>query len=275
MNTDRGPPPTTDSSSDPNDSVDQNPVGGPLARLGKKLFGGSFETLTAFSDAQRMERLRECEGLELALSDCHRVRERMLQAQRAGESVNAAYAEAAADERLTSIRDTREGMKISRLFGWSEPTARESLPKMPWKGDNEPDRETQSVHTTPPGNGTEDSTSMSFGTGKNGNEGAEVQPRAVQIPTCARESHAAWACRGLAVGCGDRIAILRDCFRRGEEEAAATIKEMTGGDINSWDGDASKLPRVSCVDEQKYLSACVLQREAEMEKRVRERGTKA
>lgn len=76
-------------------------------------------------------------------------------------------------------------------------------------------------------------------------------------PGCLRETHALWACRSTALGCGSPLVQLRDCFR---EHTAAQLLTSPGTAYTDDDGhhnkkDAGK--NIPCSEYQRNVSECV------------------
>lgn len=102
--------------------------------------------------------------------------------------------------------------------------------------------------------------------------GEKTKQRAAAETSCIREEHALWACRAVALKCGQQLVALRDCF--GEHTADELLSQdktaydcrissgAGGGGNGSSDmgnvvRDSPTLPNVPCAAFQDALGVCV------------------
>ena len=221
--------------------------------------------------------------------DCVRVRERIMRissSSSGGRGGGGGEAKEEDDngpelERRRVIGSSREGAKLSTYFGWTPPLGeRPGAGQDGWDGRGisgglvgEGEAEAALVVGNPAAAAemTTDAAAVTFGAGSGG--GAEAGAVIPKIPSCSRETHAVWACRAMAVGCGEQLKFMRWCFQDGEERAmaAAVSAHGKGEDPASASVEAAGGRSGGCVLEQRALSSCVLRGEEELEKRVRER----
>lgn len=102
---------------------------------------------------------------------------------------------------------------------------------------------------------------------------SEADAKAVRrgiIRSCARERHAVWACRGVAIGCGKDLAALKACF---EDEGAPLVltHPKTAYEPTQSSGGYRPIP---CHALQERLGRCVTVGAAELlERRQKQKDT--
>ena len=86
--------------------------------------------------------------------------------------------------------------------------------------------------------------------------------------TCAREQHALWACRAVAVGCGLELGNLKRCF---DEEGPMSV---LSNPQNQYEGKAPKSRKggeIPCGGLQQQVGQCVNTGLRELDERERDR----
>lgn len=81
--------------------------------------------------------------------------------------------------------------------------------------------------------------------------------------TCQRELHAVWACRAIAVGCGEDLVRLRNCF---DKATPAVI--LAGEPVYE---QASK--QVPCGELQQRMASCIQKSAMDLQQRVEARSS--
>ena len=162
-------------------------------RLAKTLFASPNSPFTAFADRQRVERLEACQALEQNLLTC----------QSMVENQNS-------DSKSYSIPPSKSAVRIARFFKWRdgdggstvvthEPSAKQNL----FSDALTEQTEKPAAATTP-------------------------RPAQAQVfnKGCSIETHELWACRSLALGCGNFLMDLRRCWEN--ETTQRKIAELEG-----------------------------------------------
>jgi hypothetical protein len=80
-------------------------------------------------------------------------------------------------------------------------------------------------------------------------------------PTCAREVHAQWGCRAVALACSPDLIKLKNCFNAIGKDEVLSVPYFGYAP-----GDESK--SIPCREIQESLGKCVAERAAELELRV-------
>ncbi|KAL7450219.1 hypothetical protein ACHAWC_002173, partial [Mediolabrus comicus] len=172
----------------PDDSRD-----GPIDRLAKALFASPSSPLTAFADRQRLERLEQCKQLEDILLSCQTVNEVRENGDRASANTDAGSA----------ANKSRSEARIKRFFKWNE--------SQETNGSNDDNNTSSNVFS--------DATASIYGDG--GGESSDVKQVRNRLNTntspqyskdCIKETHEMWACRALALGCGNHLSNLKQCW---------------------------------------------------------------
>ena len=96
---------------------------------------------------------------------------------------------------------------------------------------------------------------------------------------CRREEHAVWACRAVAVGCGQPLTQLRDCFdEQGPERILVSRYTTKGKGANSQTSytdaplDDKKKTKIPCHDYQRAVGTCVASNLHDLQQRVERRN---
>eukprot|EP00573_Skeletonema_grethae_P002984 CAMPEP_0201687364 /NCGR_PEP_ID=MMETSP0578-20130828/1463_1 /ASSEMBLY_ACC=CAM_ASM_000663 /TAXON_ID=267565 /ORGANISM="Skeletonema grethea, Strain CCMP 1804" /LENGTH=216 /DNA_ID=CAMNT_0048171515 /DNA_START=60 /DNA_END=710 /DNA_ORIENTATION=- len=204
---------------------------GPIDRLAKSLFASPGSPFTAFADKQRSERLEQCKGLEDILMAC----------QKANAADDAGVAAAAPTELEPK---SRSEARIKRFFKWNGPD----------QGNND---DKSSV--------LKDATDSILDGGNSGNSDNINQPQRLNNNSsryskgCTQETHEMWACRALALGCGNHLSDLRRCW-----SDASSVQNK--GELTFKDGDSGS--DASCRGIQQQMARCVLKNTAELKERM-------
>jgi hypothetical protein len=77
------------------------------------------------------------------------------------------------------------------------------------------------------------------------------------VSSCARERHAVWACRGVAVGCGKELGALKQAFD--EQGPLAILYEPRTAYESTSPPSSSSSSTIPCAESQYTLGACVRQ----------------
>ena len=240
--------PASRSNDDSDDAED-----GIMDRLAKTLFAHPSSPLTAFADRQRMDRIEQCKELERILSACRSAKHVRDAARGAGEEIKDAPDNMAGD-----IPTSRSGAKIARFFKWDDPPGT--------------DDERNNDQTAERGVLDQAVTSL-YDNGSGDDEGKKGKQHSVSRPRfsedCAIETHELWACRALAVGCGNHLADLRRCWS--DRHSASTVKMRDGG-VYFYEGTKEEK---SCRDIQMSMARCVNRHTEELNERERVRASPA
>ena len=214
----------------PNDNQD-----GPIDRLAKSLFASPGSPFTAFADKQRSERLEQCKDLEDILMACQR-------ANKVGADDNSG---AVATNHNESVENSsRSEARIKRFFKWNEP--------------HQSNDDKSSVLQ-------DAAASILDGDGDIRDRNDNNQSRrlnnnaALYSKGCIRETHEMWACRALALGCGNHLSDLKRCW-----SDASSVQNK--GELTFKDGDSGL--DASCSGIQQQMARCVLKNTAELKERM-------
>ena len=239
---------TNDNSDDAEDGI--------MDRLAKTLFAHPSSPLTAFADRQRMDRIEQCKELERILSAC-RSAKHVRDAARggAGEGIK----EAPDNIMAGDIPTSRSGAKIARFFKWD---------------DDPPGTDDERNNDQTAERGVLDQAVTSLrDNGSGGDEGKKGKQHSVSRPRfsedCAIETHEMWACRALALGCGNHLADLRRCWS--DRHSASTVKMRDEG-VYFYEGTKEEK---SCRDIQMSMARCVNRHAEELNERERVRASPA
>mmetsp|Transcript_36968 Transcript_36968/g.75367 ORF Transcript_36968/g.75367 Transcript_36968/m.75367 type:complete len:223 (-) Transcript_36968:99-767(-) len=216
----------------PNDNQD-----GPMDRLAKSLFASPGSPFTAFADKQRAERLEQCKDLEDILMACQRANE---------VGVDNAGAPAAASGDVSVATKSRSEARIKRFFKWNgEETGQSNDDKSSVLQDA-----TASILDGDGDNSDRD----------NNNQSRRMNNKAsLYSKNCVQETHEMWACRALALGCGNHLSDLRRCW-----SDASSVQNK--GELTFKDGDSGS--DASCRGIQQLMARCVLKNTAELKERM-------
>ncbi|KAL3777241.1 hypothetical protein HJC23_013222 [Cyclotella cryptica] len=213
---------------------------GVFDRLATKLFASTSSPLSAFADQQRAERLASCRQLESILNSC--------QAELKNEA-----ADFNADT-LTSgdvtVATTRSGIRIARFFRWNLPHA----------DHNKSDSSEIVGGTIKNADGTERLGHDNYGNVKsNFSHG------------CHKETHELWACRALALGCGNYLSDLRRCWDE-TSQIHARNNSPTNQNSASENDDVRRNRRAdACREIQQNMAKCVTKNASELAERIEAR----
>lgn len=77
----------------------------------------------------------------------------------------------------------------------------------------------------------------------------------IRIRPCVREEHAVWACRSVALQCGNRLAALKSCFD--EAGPDVVLRQSTQTAYQSSTANAAELQGIPCQTFQQKVGECV------------------
>lgn len=221
------------SSTNNNDDDDGDGV---MMRLAKRLFASPNSPLTEFADRQRIERIEKCRELERILKACQAANK----ARNAGNELDTNAPSPDEDD----YEATRSSTRIARFFKWKE-------------GED--------------GNGPQEQHTLSDAANSFTDAGLDAPGVATKKKPnkrsysegCGIETHELWACRALALGCGNHLRDLRYCWE--DANLAQAIKNSDGVTYAS---SGSGTSENSCRDIQLSMSKCVNRNAAELAERV-------
>jgi hypothetical protein len=220
---------------------------GIMDRLAKTLFASPSSPLTAFADRQRVERLEQCQQFERILEACQ-------SASRNSVNVDEQLRESVAP--VNGVPNSRSGERITRFFGWNSRNSSDQ----------------QSA-----GSVLDDAAAAaSMYNGEKISEDVEVTKDQVKREPilrtrfsegCAIETHELWACRALAVGCGNHLAELRQCWSNANAERSSLVASKSKEEGIEFYNEKSN--DTSCRNIQLSMARCVHNSTAELQERVR------
>jgi hypothetical protein len=181
-----------------------------------------------FSDQQRLERLQSCQDLSACVKNCLHIQRAMI-AKKMPEQQKMDMESCVAGIRMVKYYDWREGQP-TRIMGEDDTLQANTLVNVP---------SAATKQTFVPGD---------------------------VPPTCAREVHSLWGCRGVALACAPDVIALRKCFHdQGDKEQVLSVPYF--GYQEGVDVDKS----IPCRELQEQLGKCVAVRATELEERVTSR----
>jgi hypothetical protein len=157
-----------------------------------------FETLkeqfVAFSDSQRLERLKECQDLQILLNACTKRRQQ--------DPTTPTPASALQHQLVADLEDVPAGFKMMRYFEWRT-------------------KELVRVQDT---DGSTHVLAMP----------STTEQQQQHMMTCAREAHALWACRAVTLACAPDLNQLKQCFdQEGKMAVLSHSQTAYDGNTNS------------------------------------------
>ena len=210
---------------------------GPIDRLAKSLFASPGSPFTAFADKQRSERLEQCKDLEDILMAC----------QRANKVDSVDDAGAAATDHNESVENTsRSEARIKRFFKWNESSQQSNDDKSSVLQD--------AAASILDGDGDAIDKNNDNAQSRRLNNNAAIYSKG-----CIRETHEMWACRALALGCGNHLSDLRKCW-----SDASSVQNK--GELTFKDDDSGS--DASCSGIQQQMARCVVKNTAELKERM-------
>ena len=271
-----------------------------------------WSKINSFSDKQRCQRLQACQDITKCVQNC-------LQRQRAALSLldSSAAAAAAADDgngnttimvkkqqqqqeeqpiELLDIEHCVAGIRMMKYFQWRESEAHNYPLSSTKVAVADATAATTAVGIGIPTTTTttgalvvdkEEHADESIHDNNNINNNININPpqQQLEIPTCAREIHAQWACRAVSLACSPHLIRLRECFDEiGKQEVLsvpyfgyATSTSTTTTSTSTSDNTIHNVQqhdnynatkRIPCRELQASLGKCVAERAAELEQRV-------
>ena len=218
-----------------------------------RLWGRLQDGFEAASDQQRVERLDQCRVLESILQSCRQEQELARQAKR------------------NRLNASSSGGRSSSYWWW------------PFSGGSAA-ASSHEPSTPIPSSSTND-------TGHNHHQlTLENTPGGIRmlrffhwrelpadfpVHNCRRQEHAVWACRAVAVGCGQPLTQLRDCFDEQGPERILVSRYGKGRTQTSYT-DASADDRlkqsIPCHEYQRAVGTCVASNLHDLQQRVEQRN---
>lgn len=216
---------------------------GIMDRLARALFASPSSPLTAFADRQRVERLEQCRQFERIVEACQSA---------------ARYKSDVVDEQQRrsfapsdDVPTSRSGERISRFFGWGPHSSDQK------KGGSVLDEAASSIYDR-----EKDTEEVGEITNILVKKEQKVRPRFSE--GCAIETHELWACRALAVGCGNILAELRQCWSDAERKSLVASKTEEGMEFYN-----DKSNDKSCRSIQLKMARCVNDNSSELHERIK------
>jgi hypothetical protein len=207
---------------------------GPIDRLAKSLFASPGSPFTAFADKQRSERLEQCKQLEDILMAC----------QKANEVVDTTGGAVATDISVTNT--SRSEARIKRFFQWNEPQQ---------SNDDKSSVLRDATASILDGDGDNNDEKLT----RNNQSQRLNNNSSLYSKGCIKETHEMWACRALALGCGNHLSDLRRCW-----SDASSVQNK--GELTFKDGDSGS--DASCRGIQQQMARCVVKNTAELKERM-------
>ena len=227
-----GMPPASDNDKD-----------GFVDRLAKAIFASPDSPLTAFADRQRVERLEQCGELQRIVDACHAAANRSTNNDTSNDNISS----------NVDIPSSKSATRISRFFKWisidQSSAAQQQI-----------DINASDVFTEAASSFTNDNESES---GNIQRSKTNNSSRTSYSKGCVIETHELWACKALAVGCGNFLSDLRQCWTQQQIEDAQRSENEGMTYHNS--------SRDSCRDIQINMGRCVKKNIKELDDRAAKR----
>jgi hypothetical protein len=198
------------------------------------VFEALKEQFVAFSDSQRLERLKECQDLQILLNACLQRRQQEDPTSPKPTTVSTTKPHGAID-----LEDVPTGFKMMRYFEWRT-------------------KELVRVKDT---DGSTHILAM---------PSAEEQQQQPHLMTCAREAHALWGCRAVTLACAPDLNHLKQCFDTQGKMAVLSHSE-TAYERNPNANSTANITNLPCLAQQQRMGSCVTTKAAELQERVRQR----
>ena len=220
---------------------DNNDKDGFVDRLAKSIFASPDSPFTAFADRQRVERLEQCGELQRIVDACHAA---------ANSTKNDTSNNVDVD-----IPSSKSAKRISRFFKWN------SVDQSSAAQQQQTDTSSSDVFTEAASSFTNDNESKN--SNKERSKTSSNSSRTSYSKGCVIETHELWACKALAVGCGNFLSDLRQCWTQQQIEDAQRSKNdgMTYHNSN----------RDNCRDIQIDMGRCVKKNIKELDDRAAKR----
>jgi hypothetical protein len=268
------------------------------------MFSSLKDKITSFSDDQRLERLKQCMDIQLALDECERVASIVDNAKRGSNSEIDFQQEEASSTSSTStwrkkiwnksassdgdatqpqkdiieedpepkirLEDTRSGMKMNRYFEWGlvNHKAQAAIAEMRENGAAWSSlRPSSSDAQNDSTNSTMNDTTFDATLDNSTSFENSTIPSSSSSPSCScpRETHALWGCRAMAFGCAPDLVEMKKCFKN--------KLGTTNPSSLHYEDSEDNIPSSSCGLEQKKLADCVLKNWTEMNERLDRRDS--
>lgn len=201
----------------------------------KSATGGIASRINEFMDQQRLERLKQCQEIDAVLKQCLQRRQQMLNK----EPVNV---------QELDVDQTVPGTRMMRYFGWHQET-----------GDAHPESASFSSILQSTSSDNNERGAAVVETEKQSTQTTSTSNTS-EIPTCAKETHALWACRSVCLGCAEHLRNLKDCFQ--------LIPEQVLNVPNNAYEPTTYTGTIPCRQSQEELGKCVVTKAKELQKRL-------
>ena len=221
-------------------------------RLAKTLFAHPNSPFTEFADSQRIDRLEQCQELQRIVEAC--------QAASTTNSIdsndtgnNDTKSSKSRTIGISEIPTSRSGTRIARFFKWdTSDMSEEETTDVPQQIDasgsaSDVFNEAASSFTT-----TDNENSQPIQSNKSNTR------RTSFSKGCTIETHELWACKALAVGCGNHLQDLRRCWSN-----QRSIAVGDNGGMTYYKSDEEK----SCSNIQVDMARCINKHTAELNER--------
>jgi len=184
-----------------------------------------FEAFESFSDNQRVIRLRECQEIQKQVIQCQREEEQRKQHE--AERLKKLHEE----QKVKSDTSNRSRLRFASI--WKKSANKKN------DGESQP---TQSDSST-----LQSETHETKHENVDNNRVTSTQSSSLSCSNISQDD--VWACRALALQCGNELISLNDCFKRRHETDE----------------------KISCSNEQDILGMCVSKNASALESRLKER----
>lgn len=219
---------------------DDNDKDGFVDRLAKSIFASPDSPFTAFADRQRVERLEQCGELQRIVDVC----------QAAANSTK----NDTSNNVDVDIPSSKSAKRISRFFKWNSVDQSSAAQQ-------QIDTNASDVFTEAASSFTNDNES-----GNSNNQRSKTSSNSSRqnySKGCVIETHELWACKALAVGCGNFLSDLRQCWTQQQIEDAQRSENEGITYHNS--------SRDNCRDIQIDMGRCVKKNIKELDDRAAKR----
>ena len=228
-----------------------------------------WSKLLKFSDDQRCQRLQACQDITKCVQNC-------LERQREALSDLHNHKEGTTDmistnkTEILDIESCVAGIRMMKYFHWRESEALNYS-----SSSISSSISSSSSSNDAPSSNSQDDDGLASDSSMNKDKDKDNTTHA-GVPTCAREVHAQWACRAVALACSTHVIGLRDCFHEiGDKDIVLSVPyfgytaaaSSSSSSIKNNDPDAP-MKRIPCREFQESLGKCVAERAAELEQRV-------
>ena len=235
-------------------AADDDGKDGIFDRLAKNLFANSNSPFTEFADRQRIERLEQCQELQRIVEACQAAAANTnnVDSHDTGNNDNTKN-DTSRTIGISEIPTSRSGTRIARFFKWDTSDMSEGETDVPQ----------EQTDASSSASDVFNEAASSFTTDVNENSQPTIQSNKTNARTsfskgCTIETHELWACKALAVGCGNHLQDLRRCWSNQRSLAAGN-----NGGMTYYKSDEEK----SCSNIQVDMARCINKHTAELNER--------